>query len=175
MAMNRANISGSNFRTAFVLLLVLGVTLLFLAVAWPFLKPLLLGAMLAGLLRPLYYWITRLVGGRRSLGAALTLLVLFVLVVGPISAFVGVVVSQAVNMSDAGHPLAAGAFRRRQHSQRARLARARGSRRWALICPIRRSSWKTSAQSRNQPADTWSAEHHASAPAPRLSSSTCSS
>jgi predicted PurR-regulated permease PerM len=97
--MNRANISGTNFRTAFVLLLVLGVTVLFLAVAWPFLKPLLLGAMLAGLSRPLYHWITRMVGGRRSLGAGLTLLVLFILILGPISAFIGVVVGQAVNVS----------------------------------------------------------------------------
>ena len=102
--MDRANISGTNFRTAFVLLLVLGVTLLFLAVAWPFLKPLLLGAMLAGLSRPLYLWITRTVGGRRSLGAAITLLVLFVLVVGPISAFVGVVVGQAVHVSTQAIP-----------------------------------------------------------------------
>jgi predicted PurR-regulated permease PerM len=97
--MPRSNISGTSLRTAFVLLLVLGVSLLFLAVAWPFLKPLLLGAMLAGLSQPLYQWITRMVGGRRSLGAALTLLLLFVLVLGPISAFVGVVVGQAVNVS----------------------------------------------------------------------------
>ncbi len=102
--MDRANISGTNFRTAFVLLLVLGVTVLFIAVAWPFLKPLLLGAMLAGLCRPLYHWITRMVGGRKSLAAAITLLVLFVLVVGPISAFVGVVVNQAVNVSTQALP-----------------------------------------------------------------------
>ena len=102
--MDRPNISGSSLRTAFVLLLVLGVTLLFLAVAWPFLKPLLLGALLAGLSRPLYRWITRMVGGRKSLGAAITLLVLFILVVGPISAFVGVVVGQAVNVSTQAIP-----------------------------------------------------------------------
>ena len=102
--MDRANISGTNFRTAFVLLLVLGVTLLFIAVAWPFLKPLLLGAMLAGLCRPLYRWMTRAVGGRKSLAAAITLLVLFILVVGPISAFIGVVVKQAVNVSTQALP-----------------------------------------------------------------------
>ena len=102
--MDRPNISGSSLRTAFVLLLVLGVTLLFLAVAWPFLKPLLLGALLAGLSRPLYRWITRMVGGRKSLAAAITLLVLFILVVGPISAFVGVVVGQAVNVSTQAIP-----------------------------------------------------------------------
>jgi predicted PurR-regulated permease PerM len=102
--MERPNISPTSFRTAFVLILVLAVSLLFLAVAWPFLKPLLLGAMLAGLCTPLYDWIARLVRGRGSLAAILTLLILFVLVAGPISAFVGIVVAQALNVSDQAIP-----------------------------------------------------------------------
>jgi predicted PurR-regulated permease PerM len=97
-------ISGANLRTAFVLLLVVAVSVLFLAVAWPFLEPLLLGALLAGLFHPLYRWITRLVGGRQSLGAVLTLLVLFVLVLGPVSAFLGIVVQQALSVSDQAIP-----------------------------------------------------------------------
>jgi len=96
--------SGTNLRTAFVLLLVAAVTVLFLAVAWPFLKPLLLGALLAGLFHPLYRWITRLLGGRQSLGAAVTLVVLLVLGLGPISAFLGIVVQQALNISDQAIP-----------------------------------------------------------------------
>jgi predicted PurR-regulated permease PerM len=102
--MERPNISATTFRTAFVLILVLAVTVLFLAVTWPFLKPLLLGAMLAGLCRPLYSWVKRLVGGRRSLAATLTLIILFILVAGPVSAFVGVVVAQALNVSDQAIP-----------------------------------------------------------------------
>ena len=102
--MERANISGRNFRTAFVLFLVLAISALFLAVAWPFLKPLLLGAMLAGLCRPLYRWVTRLLGGRRSLASVVTLLILFVLVAGPISAFLGVVINQALNVSNEAIP-----------------------------------------------------------------------
>lgn len=102
--MERANISSSKFRTGFVLILVLAVSALFLAVTWPFLKPLLLGALLAGLSRPLYQWVTRLVGGRKSLGAILTLLLLIILVAGPLSAFVGVVVSQAVSVSNDAIP-----------------------------------------------------------------------
>jgi len=102
--MERPNISATTFRTAFVLILVLAVTLLFLAVTWPFLKPLLLGAMLAGLCRPLYSWVKRLVGGRRSLAATLTLIILFILVAGPLSAFVGVVVAQAIHVSDQAIP-----------------------------------------------------------------------
>jgi len=102
--MERPNISATTFRTAFVLILVLGVTALFVAVTWPFLKPLLLGAMLAGLCRPLYSWVKRLVGGRKSLAATLTLIILFILVAGPLSAFVGVVVAQAIHVSDQAIP-----------------------------------------------------------------------
>src|SRR5215472_14449982 len=96
--------SGTNLRTAFVLLLVAAVTGLFLAVAWPFLKPLLLGALLAGLFHPLYRWITRLLGGRQSLGAGVTLLVLLVLGLGPVSAFLGIVLQQALTMSNQAIP-----------------------------------------------------------------------
>src|SRR5438552_17010471 len=96
--------SGTNLRTAFVLLLVAAVTAFFLAVAWPFLKPLLLGALLAGLFHPLYRWITRVLGGRASLGAGVTLLVLFVLGLGPVSAFLGIVLQQALTMSDQAIP-----------------------------------------------------------------------
>ena len=102
--MESANIGGTSFRTAFVLLLVFVLSALFLAVTWPFLKPLLLGAMLAGLCRPLYHWVARLLGGRGSWAAALTLLVLFLLIAGPISAFVGLVVSQAVKVSNDAIP-----------------------------------------------------------------------
>jgi predicted PurR-regulated permease PerM len=102
--MERSSISASGFRTAFVLLLVLAVSALFVAVAWPFLKPLLFAALLASLCYPLFTWMLRLVRGRRSLAAILTLLILFILVAGPISAFVGVVVSQALNVSEHAIP-----------------------------------------------------------------------
>ena len=102
--MEPSTISGTNLHTAFVLLLVVAVTALFLAVTWPFFKPLLLGALLAGLFHPLYRWITRLLGGRASLGAAVTLLVLLVLGLGPVSAFLGIVLQQALTMSDQAIP-----------------------------------------------------------------------
>ncbi|HEY6152978.1 MAG TPA: AI-2E family transporter [Candidatus Udaeobacter sp.] len=102
--MEPSTVSGTNLRTAFVLVLVVAVTVLFLAVTWPFFKPLLLGALLAGLFHPLYRWITRLLGGRASLAAAVTLLVLFVLGLGPVSAFLGIVLQQALTMSDQAIP-----------------------------------------------------------------------
>ena len=102
--MKSAGISATNFRTVFVLLLVVAVSALFLAVTWPFLKPLLVGAIFAGLCEPLYQWMTRLLRGRRSLSAVITLLILFIIVAGPISAFLGIVVQQALNVSNDAIP-----------------------------------------------------------------------
>jgi predicted PurR-regulated permease PerM len=92
------------FRTAFVLILVLGITLLFLAVIWPFIQTLLVGAILSGLCRPLCKGLERLFGGRRSLAAVATLVILVLVIVGPLSALLGLVVQQAVNVSEHAIP-----------------------------------------------------------------------
>jgi predicted PurR-regulated permease PerM len=102
--MEPAGISGRKFRTAFVIILVVAVSALFLAVTWPLLQSLLLGALLAGLCHPLYRWITRLLRGHRSLGAIVTLVILFIVVAGPLSAFLGVVVQQALAVSNQAIP-----------------------------------------------------------------------
>lgn len=102
--MDRATLSSTTLRTAFVLLLLAGTAVLFFAVVWPFFTPLLLGAILASLCYPLHQRLTRWLGGRTSLAASLTLLIVFLLVAGPLSAFVGVVVKQAVNVSNDAIP-----------------------------------------------------------------------
>jgi predicted PurR-regulated permease PerM len=56
------------------------------------------------LFHPLYRWISRLLGGRQSLGAVVTLLVLLILVLGPVTAFLGIVVQQALSISDQAIP-----------------------------------------------------------------------
>jgi predicted PurR-regulated permease PerM len=104
LLMDLEDTGGRRFRIAFVVILAIAVSALFLAVIWPFLKPLLLGALLAGLCHPLYRWITRLLRGRRSLGAIITLLILFIVVAGPLSAFLGVVVQQALAVSNQAIP-----------------------------------------------------------------------
>lgn len=104
LLMDPEDTGGRRFRIAFVVILAIAVSALFLAVIWPFLKPLLLGALLAGLCHPLYRWITRLLRGRRSLGAIITLLILFIVVAGPLSAFLGVVVQQALAVSNQAIP-----------------------------------------------------------------------
>lgn len=102
--MEPTNLNGSNFRTAFVLILVTAISVLFIAVVWPFLQALLMGALLAGLSHPLYRSLVKLFGGRKSLASAITLLILFLLIVGPISAFLGLLVKQALEVSEHAVP-----------------------------------------------------------------------
>ena len=71
---------------------------------WPFLQALLIGAILAGLCHPLYRWMVRLLRGRESLASAVTLLILFLVVVGPLSALLGLVVKQALVVSEHAIP-----------------------------------------------------------------------
>lgn len=104
--MHESQLRGRNFRHAFVLLLVAAISLLALAMVWPFLNPLLLGAMLAGLSHPLYRWLARCFRGRTSLASFTTLLILVVLAVGPLGAFAGVVISQALEVSEKAIPWA---------------------------------------------------------------------
>ena len=92
------------FRTAFVLILVLAVSGLFIAVAWPFLQALLVGAMLAGLCQPIYRWLVRLLRGRKSLASAATLLIFLAIIIGPVSAVLGLVIAQALTVSERAIP-----------------------------------------------------------------------
>jgi predicted PurR-regulated permease PerM len=102
--MEPVKIDEVRFRTVFVLILVLVIFGLFLAVVWPFLQALLVGAMLAGLCQPLYRWLVRLLGGRRSFASVATLLILLGIIVGPLSALLGLVVAQALTVSERAIP-----------------------------------------------------------------------
>ena len=104
--MEPAHIDRKHFHTAFVLILVLAMSALFLAVIWPFVKALLLAAILAGFCHPLYRWLTGLFRGRTSGAAAVTVALLFLLLVGPLGAFLGVAVQQALHVSEQAIPWA---------------------------------------------------------------------
>lgn len=104
--MHPVSLRSRNFRNAFVLLLVAAISMLFLAVAWPFLKPLLLATMLAGLSHPLYRWIARAFGGRKSLASIATLVIIVLVVIAPLGGFMAVVVGQALEVSEKAIPWA---------------------------------------------------------------------
>ena len=93
------------FRKAFLLLLVAGATAAFLAMLQTFLLTILLAAIFAGLAYPVYVHLLRAVKGHRPLASALTLLLMLVLVVGPLFGIAGIVVNQAVRVTESIRPV----------------------------------------------------------------------
>jgi len=100
--MSPAELGADRFRKAFVLALTAAITVVFLATIRSFLMALLLAAILAGICRPLHRVLTKLLRGRDSVGALVTILLVVVVVVGPLSTFLGVVTNQALEI---GHNL----------------------------------------------------------------------
>ncbi|RPJ71929.1 MAG: AI-2E family transporter [Acidobacteria bacterium] len=86
------------FRKLFLLLVVAGISALFLAMVRGFVMTLLLAAILSGLMYPVYRRITLAVRGRRALASLLTLLLMMVGVFGPLAALAGVVAQQAIGL-----------------------------------------------------------------------------
>jgi predicted PurR-regulated permease PerM len=88
------------FRQAFLLLLVAGISLLFLRVVERFLLAVLLAAVFAAMAYPLYRWTLRLLRGRRALAAVATILLLLTVVALPLAGFLAMVAAEAVQVSE---------------------------------------------------------------------------
>src|SRR5262249_43549852 len=76
---------------------VAAATLLMGAVALPLWRPLLVAAVLAGALSPLYESTVRRMGGRRSLGAALFTAATIILILVPVAAILTIAVREAAD------------------------------------------------------------------------------
>ncbi|NNE70815.1 MAG: AI-2E family transporter [Rhodothermales bacterium] len=92
------------FRRSSVLLLVALISGLFLWMVRSFLMALLLAAIFSGLASPMFRWFKKRLGGRDGLSASVTLLVLSLVVGIPLSIFLGVVVTQALDVSQSARP-----------------------------------------------------------------------
>jgi len=86
------------FRKAFLLLLVAGISILFLLVVRRFLLAVFLAAVFAGLARPLYRWILRRLRGRRRLASVATVVLLLLGLGLPVAGFLTMVAAQAVQV-----------------------------------------------------------------------------
>jgi len=106
------------FRQAFLLLLVTGISVLFVLVVRDFLLSVLLAAVIAGVSSPLYAWTLQRVGDRRGIAAVFVLLILFLVVGIPLAGFLALVANEAVQVSQG-----AGAWLETQSGQ---LERFRG-------------------------------------------------
>ena len=80
------------------LILLAGVSLLLMWVAWPFAAPLLWSALAAIMFQPLYKWALRKTRGRRNWAASLALLVIFVAVLLPALWVGSVVVGETLGL-----------------------------------------------------------------------------
>ncbi|MFO6446453.1 AI-2E family transporter [Erythrobacter sp. NE805] len=86
-------------RASFLVILVV-VSLLMAVIVYPFAQPLLWAALAAIMFQPLYRWMLRKLRGRRNPAAALSLLVIFLVVIGPAAWIGSLVVEQALVLVD---------------------------------------------------------------------------
>jgi predicted PurR-regulated permease PerM len=97
-------VSKEQFRKRFLLWLVIGVSVVFLAMIRHFLITILLAAIFAGLFHPFYRWVLSKLRGRQAAASVITLLCVLLLIVIPLSGFLGLVASQAIEVSQAARP-----------------------------------------------------------------------
>ena len=90
----------AHYRRLVVLVLAVLISVLFLYMVRSFLMPLLLAAIFAGLLHPIYRRFVRWFRGRESLASATTVLVAILFVGIPVLVLLGIVVAQAAKVSD---------------------------------------------------------------------------
>jgi predicted PurR-regulated permease PerM len=88
----------------FLLLLVIGITAVFLSMIRPFVMAVLLAGIFASLAQPAYRRFLRLARGRKPGAAILTLLLIVVVIIVPLGSLLGVVTAQAVSVAGAVTP-----------------------------------------------------------------------
>ncbi len=93
-----------DYRRWFVLLLALAVSVLFFYMVRQFLMPVFLAAVISGVVQPIHRRVARRLGGRRTAAAALTLLAVVILFLGPVLAFFGIVAGQALKIAETAVP-----------------------------------------------------------------------
>ncbi len=87
------------FQRAALLLLLAGISLLFLQIVRGFLVAVLLAAIFAGMSYPLFKRISRRLGGRENLASVITILLLLIVIVVPLATFLALVVAESVTLS----------------------------------------------------------------------------
>lgn len=98
------SMSQETFNRAFVLLLLLFITAVFLAMIQPFLMTVLMAAIFSGLAWPLNRRLRRAFGRRSTPAALATLIVIFFAVILPLAGLLGAVTAEAVKISQTVKP-----------------------------------------------------------------------
>jgi len=97
--MNASDSSRKNVNQIAVLFLLILISAVFLRMIWSLLLAVIVAAILAGLTSPLYKRLLRMVGGRKAIASAATLMIVILVVVIPLLVLVDIVALQAVEVS----------------------------------------------------------------------------
>ncbi len=92
------------FHRVFILILVAVISAVFLQMIRGFIVTVLMAAIFSGLAHPLYRRVLHLVRGRRATAAVLTLVVILLVVVTPLVLFMGIVATEALDISQSVTP-----------------------------------------------------------------------
>ncbi|MEJ2238356.1 MAG: AI-2E family transporter [Gemmatimonadales bacterium] len=92
------------FSMSFLLILAIIISLIFLLMIRRFLLAILLAGIFSGMAQPLYRKLLEWFRGRAAPAAIATILVVLLVIVIPLTAFLGIVASQAVNVSQSVGP-----------------------------------------------------------------------
>ena len=90
-------------RCVLVLILII-ISVFFLLLILPFLQPIFIAALFAALFNPLFKKVLHMLGGRRILASALTLVIVLFFVLVPLGFLLGAVTSQAVDIAQSATP-----------------------------------------------------------------------
>lgn len=82
-----------------LIILLVVISALFLGMTRSFLMPIFLAALMVGLCNPVFHFINTKLGNRPSLAAAGTILLIFILVLIPLSGLLAVFINQAISVS----------------------------------------------------------------------------
>lgn len=87
-----------------LLAVAVAISLLFLAMIRSFIVALLLAAVFSAMTRPIYDWLVERLKGRRRTAAITTILFVLLVLIIPLGAFLGIVVAQALSVSESVGP-----------------------------------------------------------------------
>ncbi|PIE59342.1 MAG: AI-2E family transporter [Desulfobulbus propionicus] len=87
-----------------LLILVLGISLLFLTMIRQYLMPIFMAGLLSAMINPVHSWMSSRLGGRGNLASFLVILGMVLLVLIPMAVLMGVVVSQAISVGQSVTP-----------------------------------------------------------------------
>jgi predicted PurR-regulated permease PerM len=92
------------FRKTFLLFLAIGISIVFYLMVRAFLVAVLLAAIVAGLSQPLYRRLLRWFRGRKGAASGVTLLVVFLAIIMPLTGLLGLVAKEALEVSQTIRP-----------------------------------------------------------------------